>query len=93
MLFWKYLEYVPPNITQLQKTKDDSFFMIHNFLYFRCAKNCNDKCRIICKKMKMRPLNITFLHKSLYIIGIKNMKSLFLQKNLTTKMIKVPCSP
>ena len=46
-----------------------------------------DKCRIVCKKTKMYAFNITFLHKFLYIITIKSMKSLFLQKYLRRKSI------
>ena len=37
--------------------------MIYNFFYFKCAVNLNDNFRITCRKMKMTPLNITFLEK------------------------------
>ena len=61
--------------------------MIYNFFCFKCAINLNDSHSIICRKMKICPLNITFLHKFLYRIPIKSMKSLFLQKNLTMKIV------
>ena len=75
----------------LQKTKNEKKLMIYYFFYFKCAINLNDSCRIICRKTKMCPLNITFLHTFLYRIAIKSMKSLFLKKNLTMKIVtKMP---
>ena len=67
--------------------------MNDNFFDFKCAINVNDKCRVTCRKTKMCPLNITFLHKPFYKIVIKSLKSLFLHKNLTRKMIKIAFSP
>ena len=44
---------------------------------------------VVFRKTKMSPLNITFIQKFLERIAIKSMKSLFLQKYLTRKMIKI----
>ena len=63
--------------------------MIHKFFYFKCAINLNENCVIICRKMKLCPLNITFLHKFLYRISMMTMKRWFLQKNKMRKMIKI----
>ena len=62
--------------------------MIYSFFYFKCTISLNDNCRITCRKTKMCPLNITFLHKPLYRITTTILKSLFLQKNLRTQTIK-----
>ena len=61
----------PLNITKSQKTKNDKIFiMILNFFYFKCAINLIDNCRVICRKTKMCPFNITFIHKLLHRITI-----------------------
>ena len=62
--------------------------MTYIFFYFKCSVYVNDNCRIICRKMKICPFNITFLLTFLYRIAIKDMKSLFVQKNLTRKLTK-----
>ena len=67
--------------------------MIDNFFYSKWAINLNDNCRKACRKAEARPLDITFLHKFWYQITINCMKGLFLQKNLTIKMIKISYSP
>ena len=59
--------------------------MIYNFFYFNCKINLIDNCRVICRKTKMCPLNITFLHKFLHRIIIKSMKSSFLHKKFNKK--------
>ena len=48
---------------------------------------------VICRKMKICPLNITCLNKFFYRIVIKSMKSFVLQENVTRKMIKISYSP
>ena len=74
--FWntvlKIIRICPPNITKLQKTKDDKIFMIYNFFYFKSTINLNGNCRLIFRKMKMCLLNITFLNMFLYRITIRS---------------------
>ena len=82
-----------PNIRYLQKTKNGKGLIIYNFFYFKCGINLNDKCRIICRRTKMSHLHITFFHKSLHSITTSSPESLFLQKNLTKRNIKISTSP
>ena len=63
---------------QLETTKTDK-----NCFYFKCAINVSANCRIICTKMNTCPLNVTFLHKFLYRITIRSMKTFFLTEKLT----------
>ena len=63
--------------------------MTHIFFCFKCSVYVNDNCRIIYRKMKICPFNITFLHTFLYRIAIKDMKSLFVQKSLTRKLTNI----
>ena len=67
-----------PNITKLQKTKECKSCQIYSFVYFKRAINLGDNCEIISRKTNICPFNIACLHKSLYRITIRNIKSLFL---------------
>ena len=89
ILFWKYLSYIPLILRNYKKLKAANFFMILNFFYFKCTIISNDNFRVICIKMQICLLNITFLHKFLHRITIWRMKSLFLQQILTRKTIKI----
>ena len=71
---------MPPNITQIQKTKENKFCQSFNYFHFKCAINLRENCKIMCRKTKTCSLNITFLHKFLYRVSIRSMKSLFLSK-------------
>ena len=92
ILFWKYWEYVPLIFRNYKKLKRTKKCMIKKFFFVKCAINLNDDCRLIWRKTKKCPLNITLSNKFFYIITIKSIKTLSLQKNLTRKMIKISIS-
>ena len=56
----------PPNITKLQKTKQDEHFQIYNFFFFKCPILFSDSSTIILGKRKKCPRNIRFLDKFFY---------------------------
>ena len=47
--------------------------------------NLNDNCRIICRKTKMCPLNITFLHKVFVLNCNKEFEKLVFNKKSNKK--------
>ena len=78
ILFWKHWEYVPLilcNYIKLNMTKLVWFII---FFYFKCGKNLNGKCTIVCIKSKKWLLNMTSLHKFLGRITKKTIKYLLL---------------
>ena len=81
-----------PNITEIQKAKDDKFFDLLSFFYFKCAIHLNDNFKITCRKAKMSTLKITFLHRFFDRFTTRSTKTLSLHKNIRRKNIKISIS-
>ena len=54
-----------------------------------CAINLKDNCKIICRKLKTCPLNITFLNKLLYrVTSVRMKRFLLLEMSDVINMLK-----
>ena len=80
ILFWKYLKYVPLILSNCKRLKKTKIAIFKIFSYFKYPIKLQANCRINCRKTITCPFNITFLHKFLYRVTMRSMKSLFLKK-------------
>ena len=60
------LRIYPPNIMELEETKDDKNCHINNFFFFNVPIHVSDNSRITFRKTKKYALKIRFLYKLLY---------------------------
>ena len=82
----KLLTMSPPNITKLQKTKENENCPIYNFFFFKCPIRLGDNSRIFFRKTKKYPLNIRFLYQ--FLISSSKYVSLLLHYYKKLKSVK-----
>ena len=76
----------PPNITKLQKTKENENCPIYNFFFFKCPIRLGDNSRIFFRKTKKYPLNIRLLYQ--FLISSSKYVSLLLHYYKKLKSVK-----